>query len=200
MSLDISNIVASRICHDIISPIGAIHNGLELISMTASTDIKSPEMALINDSCQDARTRVEFFRIAFGTYQQGQMMEASKIQKIANAIYATPRFHLTWEMDPEMDRTWAQILYLGLMSMERQLTLGGSLTVSAKEDHLEIIATSERATVTHPGWERLFNQGDDSPAPADVQFHLLPMVSKSYGFSLNFRHHEIQTTLSFKPA
>ena len=195
MSLDISNIVASRICHDIISPIGAIHNGLELISMTASTDIKSPEMALINDSCQDARTRVEFFRIAFGTYQQGQIMEASKIQKIANAVYATPRFHLTWEMD----RTWAQILYLGLMSMERQLTLGGSLTVSAKADHLEIIATSERATVTHPGWERLFNQANDLPAPADVQFHLLPMVSKAYGFTLNFRHHEIQTTLSFRP-
>ncbi len=200
MSLDISNIVASRICHDIISPIGAIHNGLELISMTASTDIKSPEMALINDSCQDARTRVEFFRIAFGTYQQGQIMEASKIQKIANAVYATPRFHLTWEMDPEMDRTWAQILYLGLMSMERQLTLGGSLTVSANADHLEIIATSERATVTHPGWERLFNQANDLPAPADVQFHLLPMVSKAYGFTLNFRHHEIQTTLSFRPA
>ena len=107
MSLDISNIVASRICHDIISPIGAIHNGLELISMTASTDIKSSEMALINDRCQHALTRVEFFRIAFGTYQQGQMMEASKIQKIANAVYATPRFHLTWEMDSEMVRTWA---------------------------------------------------------------------------------------------
>ena len=99
-----------------------------------------------------------------------------------------------------MDRTWAQILYLGLMSMERQLTLGGSLTVSANADHLEIIATSERATVTHPGWERLFNQGNDLPAPADVQFHLLPMVSKAYGFTLNFRHHEIQTTLSFRPA
>ena len=200
MSLDISNIVASRICHDIISQIGAIHNGLELISMTASTDIKSPEMALINDSCQDARTRVEFFRIAFGTYQQGQMMEASKIQNIASAIYVTPRFHLTWAMDPEMDRTWAQILYLGLMSMERQLTLGGSLNVSAEADHLEIIATSERATVPHPGKERLFNQGDDLPAAADVQFHLLPKVSEAYGFTLNFRQHEIQTTLYFRPA
>jgi histidine phosphotransferase ChpT len=68
MSLDISNIVASRICHDIISPIGAIHNGLELISMTASLDVKSPEMALIHDSCQDARAHIEFFRVAFGTY------------------------------------------------------------------------------------------------------------------------------------
>ena len=55
MLLDISNIVASRICRDIISPIGAIHNGLELISMTASLDVKSPEMALIHDSYQDAR-------------------------------------------------------------------------------------------------------------------------------------------------
>ena len=55
MSLDISNIVASRICHDIISPIGAIHNGLELISMTASLDVKRPEMALIHDGCKDAR-------------------------------------------------------------------------------------------------------------------------------------------------
>jgi len=55
MALDISNIVASRICHDIISPIGAIQNGLELISMTASLDVKRPEMALIHDSYKDAR-------------------------------------------------------------------------------------------------------------------------------------------------
>ena len=55
MSLDISNIVASRICHDIISPVGAIQKGLELISMTASLDVKSPEMALIYDSYKDAR-------------------------------------------------------------------------------------------------------------------------------------------------
>jgi histidine phosphotransferase ChpT len=198
MSLDTSNILASGICHDIISPIGAIHNGLELISMTASTDIKSPEMALINDSCQDARTRVEFFRIAFGTYQQGQMMEASKIQKIANAIYATPRFHLTWEMDPEMDRTWAQILYLGLMSMERQLTLGGSLTVSAKEDHLEIIATSERATVAHPGWERLSSEPGVLPAPAVVQVHRIPNIAGAYGFAVEFNHSETLTTLFFR--
>ena len=55
MALDISNIVASRIWHDIISPIGAIQYGLELISMTASLDVKSPEMALIHDSYKDAR-------------------------------------------------------------------------------------------------------------------------------------------------
>ena len=48
--------------------------------MTASLDVKSPEMALIHDSCQDARARIEFFRVAFGTYQTGQMMDDPKVQ------------------------------------------------------------------------------------------------------------------------
>ena len=126
MSPDISNIVASRICRDIISPIGAIHIGLELISMTASLDVKSPEMALIHDSCQDARARIEFFRVAFGTFQTGQMMDAPKVQSIANTIYTTPRFDMRWHLESAIDRTWAQVIYMGLMCVERQLTLGGN--------------------------------------------------------------------------
>ena len=177
MSLDISNIVASRICHDIISPIGAIHNGLELISMTASLDVKSPEMALIHDSCQDARARIEFFRVAFGTYQTGQMMDAPKVQSIADAIYTAPRFDLRWHLESAIDRTWAQVIYMGLMCVERQLTLGGTIDVTADANQIKITATSERPTVAHPGGVRLSSDLDELPAPADVQFHLLPNIA-----------------------
>ena len=168
MSLDISNIVASRICHDIISPIGAIHNGLELISTTASLDVKSPEMALIHDSCHDARARIEFFRVAFGTYQTGQLMDAPKVQGIANAIYTTPRFDLRWHLESAIDRTWAQVIYMGLMCVERQLTLGGTTTVAADADHIRIriTATSERPTVAHPGWATAFVRFKGTPCPS----------------------------------
>jgi len=198
MSLDISNIVASRICHDIISPIGAIHNGLELISMTASLDVKSPEMALIHDSCQDARARIEFFRVAFGTYQTGQMMDAPKVQNIADAIYTAPRFDLHWHLESAIDRTWAQVIYMGLMCVERQLTLGGTIDVTADTDHIKITATSERPTVAHLGWERLSPDLDELPAPADVQFHLLPNIAGAYGFAVEFNHRETLTTLTFR--
>ena len=198
MSLDISNIVASRICHDIISPIGAIHNGLELISMTASLDVKSPEMALIHDSCQDARARIEFFRVAFGTNQTGQMMDAPKVQSIADAIYTPPRFDLHWHLESAIDRTWAQVIYMGLMCVERQLTLGGTLDVTADADHIKIIATSERPTVAHPGWERLSSDLDELPAPADVQFHLLPKIAGAYGVAVEFNHRETLTPLTFR--
>jgi len=198
MSLDISNIVASRICHDIISPIGAIHNGLELISMTASLDVKSPEMALIHDSCQDARARIEFFRVAFGTYQTGKMMDTLKVQSIADAIYTAPRFDLRWHLENAIDRTWAQVIYMGLMCVERQLTLGGTIDVTADADQIKITATSERPTVAHPGWERLSSDLDALPAPADVQFHLLPNIAGAYGFAVEFNHRETLTTLTFR--
>ena len=198
MSLDISNIVASRICHDIISPVAAIHNGLELISMTASLDVKSPEMALIYDNCQDARARIEFFRVAFGTYQAGQMMDAPKVQGIADAIYTAPRFDLRWHLVNASDRTWAQVIYVGLMCVERQLTLGGTIDVTADANQIKITATSERPTVAHPGWERLTSDLDEFHAPADVQFHLLPNIAGAYGFAVEFNHRETLTTLTFR--
>ena len=198
MSLDISNIVASRICHDSISPIGAIHNGLELISMTASLDVKSPEMALIHDSCQDARACIEFFRVAFGTHQAGQVMDAPKVQSTADAIYIAPRFDLHWYLENAIDLTWAQVIYVGLMCVERQLTLGGTIDVTANTDHIKITATSERPTIAHRGWERLSSDLDELPAPADVQFHLLPNVADAYGFAVEFNHRETITTLNFR--
>ena len=198
MSPDISNIVASRICHDIISPIGAIHIGLELISMTASFDVKSPEMALIHDSCQDARARIEFFRVALGTYQTGQMMDAPKVQNIADAIYTSPRFDLHLYLESAIDRTWARVIYMGLMFVERQLTLGGTIDVTADADHIKITATSERPTVAHPDWERLSCDLGALPAPAGVQFHLLPNIAGAYGFAVEFNHRETLTTLTFR--
>ena len=59
-----ATLIGSRICHDLISPIGAINNGIELIEMgsTAST----PEMTLISESVVNASARIRYFRIAFG--------------------------------------------------------------------------------------------------------------------------------------
>ena len=67
MSVDNANLAAlvgSRICHDLISPIGAINNGLELLGM--SGDMSGPELELISDSVANANARIRFFRIAFG--------------------------------------------------------------------------------------------------------------------------------------
>ena len=61
MRPDIAALVGSRICHDLISPIGAIGNGVELIGLTENTS--SPELALISESVDNANARIRFFRV-----------------------------------------------------------------------------------------------------------------------------------------
>ena len=125
-------------------------------------------------------------------------MDAPKVQSIADAIYNAPRFDLHWHLVNAIDRTWAQVIYMGLMCVEQQLTLGGLIEVTTDEDHIKITATSERPTVAHPVWERITSDLDELPAPADVQFHLLPNIAGAYGFAVEFNQRETFTTLTFK--
>ena len=144
------------------------------------------------------RERIEFFRVAFGTYQTGQMMDAPKVQSTADAIYTTPRFDLHWHLESAIDRTWAQLINMRLMCVERQLTLGGTIDVVADSDNIKITATSEQPTVAHPGWERLSSEPGVLPAPAVVQFHRIPNIAGAYGFAVEFNHRETLTILFFR--
>ena len=63
-SPDFSALIGSRICHDLVNPIGAIGNGVELMMMDGTA--KGPELALIAESVASATARIRFFRIAFG--------------------------------------------------------------------------------------------------------------------------------------
>ena len=61
---NLASLIGSRICHDLISPIGAICNGLELMQLDGRPI--SPEMTLISESVNHANARIRFLRVAFG--------------------------------------------------------------------------------------------------------------------------------------
>ncbi|MEO1362985.1 MAG: hypothetical protein AAFU86_04320 [Pseudomonadota bacterium] len=63
-NVNLAALIGSRICHDLISPIGAINNGLELLNMAGASD--GPEMELISESVENASARIRFFRMAYG--------------------------------------------------------------------------------------------------------------------------------------
>ena len=75
------------------------------------------------------------------------MMDAPKVQSIADAIYNAPRFDLHWHLVNAIDRTWAQVIYMGLMCVERQLTLGGTIDVTADANQIKITADQPLPTL-----------------------------------------------------
>ena len=82
-NLNLSALIGSRICHDLISPIGAINNGLELLGMT--TRQAGPEMALISESVENAAARIRYFRVAYGA-ADSQMMGRSEVTSILTDV------------------------------------------------------------------------------------------------------------------
>lgn len=64
--IDFAAILCSRLCHDLVSPVGAIANGIEVLAEENDQDIKDQVMNLLEDSAKRTSERLQFFRLAFG--------------------------------------------------------------------------------------------------------------------------------------
>ena len=121
-NLNLSALIGSRICHDLISPIGAINNGLELLGMT--TRQTGPEMALISESVENAAARIRYFRIAYGA-ADGQMMGRSEVTSILTDLAKGGRMDYDWEPQDPLPRAQVRLAFLGLQCMETAMPSGG---------------------------------------------------------------------------
>jgi histidine phosphotransferase ChpT len=167
MRNDIAALVGSRICHDLISPIGAIGNGVELIELTAST--QGPEMALIRESVENANARIRFFRVAYGA--------GAELISILSAAAQSGRFKYHWRVDDDQSRHDVRIAFLLFQCFETAFPGGGDITVAVENDIWTFTASGDHMKVEDALWESLLKpkQGHDHSA-AQVQFAPLPIA------------------------
>ncbi len=181
--VDIPALIGSRICHDLISPLGAIGNGVELLGLTGIAE--SPEMALIAESVANANARIRFFRVAFGVASDGQGMSRSEIAGTLGAVARGGRLSYVWEPDGDQPRTDVRIAFLLLLCMETAMPLGGHIDVRQIGAVWEIIADGRRITIDDVLWDSLTNpRARPEISPAQVQFALLPEVLRQTKRSL----------------
>lgn len=188
-------LVGSRLCHDLISPLSAISNGVELMAMAGVGN--SPEMALIAESVAAANAKVKFFRIALGRPAPGQTISAREIASVLRDLGAAGR--LTLRMDAEGDQSRAEIrlVFLALMCLETALPWGGTVVVS-KEDRLwRLSAEAPRVKADPALWARLSGDTAEDLRPAQVQFALLPRAVAEAGRCLLWRIEETGGQISF---
>lgn len=175
-TLSIATLVGSRICHDLISPVGAINNGLELISMGGPVD--TPELSLINDSVTNASARIKFFRIAFGVASAEQVLGAPEVKAIAEAHFGEGRTRATWIARGDIPRAFVQAAFLAMLCVEAALPLGGMITVSKDvSGYWTVRGTGKRIRADETLWTALAEgRAPAEMQPSVVQFGLLPMA------------------------
>lgn len=174
---DLSALVAARLCHDLISPMGAIRNGLELMQMSASPHGPGAEVELVTESLETALAKLRYYRLAFGPADPEVRQAFSEAVQVTDAMYSG-RFSVTWNATGhDMPRPLARMIYLTILCLEKSLPMGGLLqiTVSGNEVGLSV---EGRRMVPPPGlWAHVL-KGEPLPdLRADsVQFGLLRKV------------------------
>lgn len=94
----LTQLVSSRICHDLISPVGAIGNGVELLRDLGPGD---EEVALIGDCAAAAAGTLNFLRLAFGAKEAEEAVSLEDARAISAAFFARRKVKLDWAGAPE---------------------------------------------------------------------------------------------------
>jgi histidine phosphotransferase ChpT len=146
--LDLAALLCSRVCHDIISPVGAIANGLELMD-DPETDaaMKATALDMVRSSARTATAKLKFCRIAFGASgSAGAHIDLSEAGETAREFVGDEKVKLDWQA-PRENRPKAQVklllnmLLLALAGIPR----GGLVTVTVNGQDLRVRAQGERA-------------------------------------------------------
>lgn len=189
-NLQFAALVGSRICHDLISPIGAIGNGMELMAMTGAG--QSPEMALISESVEAANARIRFFRIAYGAPSDEQILGRPEIAAILRDVTRASRMTLHWEPVEDFSRREVQLAFLAIQCAEQAMPYGGTVGISHTPDGWSLALEAEHLSFEGAHWSSLVADGpeEDGFIPAHVQFLLLPLYAQAAGRAITLERGE----------
>lgn len=178
---DLASLVGSRLCHDLISPLGAIGNGVELLAMTMRTS--SAELQLIAESVAAANARVKFFRFAFGRAGE-QRVGRPEMAGLMNQYSACSRIAVDWQVDEDHSRDHVRLVCLAVLCLEPAMPRGGKITVTCDSTAGLTVWTIRGITARTKPDPELWATLDGQPralAPSEVQFGLLARDAPALG-------------------
>lgn len=188
---DLAALISTRICHDLVNPLGAIANGIELLQMVASTT--GPEMELIEQSVQAATGRIEVFRLAFGASAPDQQVRPSQHATVLAALSADKRITYDWPYPDPLPRPLVQRLLLAAMCLATALPHGGQIEIGQTGARWHAMATGPNILWAADLWEGLGSAAFSADLKAsDIQFALLAAHLRRADLAIEITRSETQ--------
>ena len=130
-ALDLAALLCSRVCHDLISPVGAIVNGLEVLEEAKDEETKTFAMELIKKSANNASAKLQFCRIAFGAAgSAGSQIDLGDAQTVARGFLEDEKTKLAWNLPRVLlVKNRVKLLLNMLLIAGQAIPRGGQLTV-----------------------------------------------------------------------
>ncbi|MGB5077609.1 MAG: histidine phosphotransferase family protein [Sphingorhabdus sp.] len=142
--IDLASLLCSRLCHDLLSPVGAMNNGLELLADEHDPEMKKRCMDLLAESAKSAADKLKFFRLAFGAAGGfGSEVDPAEAKAVIEPLVTSSgRTTLEWAVPAGLMPKRAIKILLNLVLLANDaLVRGGTLFVGAeiREGEQEIV-------------------------------------------------------------
>ena len=143
-SHEFASLLCSRLCHDLLSPVGALNNGIELLADEHDPEMRARCLDLLGESARASANKLKFFRLAFGA--AGGFADVVDTREARSAIEGLfggdGRIELGWMVDePTMSKAALKVLLNLVLIAGDALVRGGTLDVGAERhgDGLDIV-------------------------------------------------------------
>jgi histidine phosphotransferase ChpT len=141
-ALDLAALLCSRLCHDLISPVGAIINGLEVMEEDKDEETKTFALDLIKKSATQASAKLQFYRLAFGAAgSAGAQIELGDAEKAARGLLEDGKTTLVWNLPRALvAKNRVKLLLNMLMVASGSIPRGGTLTADPIGEGYQVTA------------------------------------------------------------
>lgn len=133
-NVDLASLLCSRLCHDLLSPVGAMNNGLELLADENDPEMQKRCMELLVESAASAANKLKFFRLAFGAAGGfGPSVDPKEAKAVIESMLRKDRTELHWSVpDMLMPKNAVKILLNIALIANEAMVRGGTLQIGAE--------------------------------------------------------------------
>ncbi len=134
--IEFAALLVSRVCHDLVGPLGAVVNGMEVLEDERDADMRADAIRLVTSSAEQALARIQFMRIAFGAAgSAGAELDLSEIGRLITGLLAGGKTRLAWDVGAAYwGKDWAKLIMNATLLAADCLPRGGTVTVRIGAD------------------------------------------------------------------
>lgn len=187
-SVDFASLLCSRLCHDLLSPVGALNNGLELLADENDPEMRARVIELLGDSARASAAKLKFFRLAFGAAGGfGDLVDTREAKAAIEGLLGEgKRIELGWLVsEPGLPKGSLKILLnLALIACDA-LVRGGRLDIGAEGTEIVVRAEGPRLVLDPELRAALTGDVDEAAlTPRAAAAYLAHRLAKEQGGSV----------------
>lgn len=194
-ALDLAALLCSRVCHDVISPVGAIVNGLEVLEDEDDASMKEFALDLIKKSARQASARLQFSRLAFGAAgSAGAEIDLGDAEQVAKGFIHDDKLSLDWKAERRLlPKNKVKLLLNLILVATNAIPRGGRITVSvdfggsANETSMRVEAQGPMARIPVNAQELIAGRSASGEVDAHgIQAFYTGLVAEAAGMTVDF--------------